>query len=898
MIASARLLAVTFLGAAAVFAQSASSTGALECRVADAQGAAIPSARLTLQHKATGEQRAAATDAQGVFRYAGLALGDYSLHIDHDGFNPVSITPIRISLGQTVVQRVTMTLAAVTEKLEVHEQADSLQVAANTANVALGGDRIEEAPAANRNFLNFVLTAPGAATSPRANTGRSTAGMRNVGNDSGFVFLGMRGRNNSISIDGVDNRDETTGGNRVAVGLEMVQEFRVAAASVSAEFGGAAGGLVNMVTHTGQNLWHGDFTFFHQNERLNGRNPEDDTPTKARFRRYQPGVSIGGPLRADRTFFFAALEHSTESTQDFSAAPDEMPALTRGLFNTGESDTTFALKATHKLPTGGTLSARYAFSRGRVDKDVQSVDNFTDLSARGSSRIVDHSLVGGYASSITPALLSDLRGQFSQRSSTVTPNGAGAMIEIPGLVAFGRGYRMDQLRTERHWEAVESLSWFHGRHTVSAGASIHRVAFNAAIANRFHGVFLFSSLGDYAAGRADVFFQAFGDPRTRFNTYPVGLWLQDKVQITPSLSMEAGVRYDYQRLPQPFPSPVGNVAPRLGLAWHPSGKSGWVFRAGAGLFFDRYPLEYLNDAVQKDGVRGFEQYAAGAAAAAIYGLTRGASLTAPFAGLARTAYLPAPGFTSTYSRKFTVGTERRLDANTTFTFEYSDVRGLHLPRLRNAALTLPPQFQTEQTALSSYRGASLSVNRRLSNELTYLVTYNVGTTRDDSSDYDEQPLDPRNIRKDWAYSRMHQRHRLAISGVYELPMENFAPESLEQLLDKWTLAPVVTLGSARPLNTLLSSDVYRTGAYPLTARPQDWPRNSQRAPRIVGLDLRLMKTIPFDNDRSRLQFGVEAFNVLNHTNRLRVNPYLGPNFGTLVESLNPRQVQLMIQFEY
>ncbi|MBI4908812.1 MAG: carboxypeptidase regulatory-like domain-containing protein [Acidobacteria bacterium] len=398
--------AVAFLSfTAAAFAQSSSSSGALECRIVDSHGAAIPAAKVEIQQKATGSSRKAVVDAQGNFRFAGLPVGEYSLRIEQEGFNPVSIEAVQVSLGQTVVQRVAMTLAAVTEKLEVHEQADSLQTTANTANVALGGERIEEAPAANRNFLNFVLTAPGVATSPRANTGRSSAGMRNVGNDSGFVFLGMRGRNNSISIDGVDNRDETTGGNRVAVGLEMLQEFRVSGTSVSTEFGGAAGGLVNMVTHTGQNLWHGDFTFFHQNERMNGRNPEDDTETKARFRRYQPGVSVGGPIRRDRTFFFTAFEHSTESTQDFSAAPEFLPVLLRGLYDTGEADTTYALKTTHKMVTGGTLSARYAFSRGRVDKDVQSVDNFTDLSARGSSRIIDHSLVGGYASSITPTVL-------------------------------------------------------------------------------------------------------------------------------------------------------------------------------------------------------------------------------------------------------------------------------------------------------------------------------------------------------------------------------------------------------------------------------------------------------------------------------------------------------------
>jgi len=133
------------------------------------------------------------------------------------------------------------------------------------------------------------------------------AGLRNPANDSGFVFNGLRGRNNSISIDGVDNRDETTGGNRVAVGLEMIQEFRVSGTSVSSEFGGAAGGLVNIVTHTGQNIWHGDATFFLQNEDLNARNPEVELGARPLVRKYQPGTSAGGPIKRDRTFFFLHL---------------------------------------------------------------------------------------------------------------------------------------------------------------------------------------------------------------------------------------------------------------------------------------------------------------------------------------------------------------------------------------------------------------------------------------------------------------------------------------------------------------------------------------------------------------------------------------------------------------
>jgi hypothetical protein len=238
------------------------------------------------------------------------------------------------------------------------------------------------------------------------------------------------------------------------------------------------------------------------------------------------------------------------------------------------------------------------------------------------------------------------------------------------------------------------------------------------------------------------------------------------------------------------------------------------------------------------------------------------------------------------------GVERRIDADTTFTAEYSDVRGLRLPRIRNVLGTLPPLYELEQTANSTYHGVSLSVHRRLRKEISYLVTYNVGITHDDGSDFDEQPMDPRNIRADWALSRQDQRHRVAASGLFDMPFDEWAP------FKDITLAPILTAGSGRPVNTLLTTDVLRTGAYPITARPAGIARNTAESPGTVSFDIRMMKTIRFNHDRSRFQFGVEAFNLLNHTNVLRVNPYYTAAFGRVVEVNPARQVQLMAQFEY
>ena len=904
-------------------AQAQAPTGTIQGTVLDSTGAVIVGARVMISQPVAGVSRTTETDDHGEFRFSGLAIGEYSLRCEQTGFATIVTEPFQLSVGQTVRRRIEMKPGEISENLEVTERPGALDATATTTSVALGGERIEEGPASNRNYLNFVLVAPGVAQSNGSNTQRSLVGIRNVTNDSGFSFGGLRGRNNSLLIDGVDNRDETTGGNRVAIGLEMVQEFRVSGTTVGAEFGGAAGGLVNMVTRSGTNLWHGDTTFFTQHEFFNARNPEAISLVHPRFRRYQPGVSVNGPIRKDRTFFSMALEQEWESSEEWSDAPAEavdainqalqrpefggaaVRSVQRGLFPAAASETEFSFKANHQIGSVHSLSGRYAFSRGRLTDDVQGVDNFADRSARGSSLTRDHSFVAGWIYVPSSRHVNDLRVQLSRRAVAMTPSAGGAMLEIPGVLTLGQAFRLDASRTEDHYEVVEGLTVSRGRHQISMGGSLHAVRLHARLANRYGGIFLFPSLDDFLIGRPDVFIQAFGDPTTRFSTLPAAVWIQDRWQLPVGLSVEAGLRYDRQTMPAGFSVSARNLAPRLGLAWQPKGQP-FVLRAGFGLFFDRYPLAFLNDAIQKDNRQGFEQYAVGDSAAQVFSVTRGARLPEPFGALQRSAYVVDPDFPTTYSRKFAVSVERSFGHDTTLAAEVASVRGFHLPRIRNRAGTLPPTYQLEQTARSTFLGGSITLNRRMRRELAFLLAYNVGRAHDDASDYDEHPLDPFDLRRDWARSRQHQTHRLAASALFELPVEKVrsCPEWLRQSLEHISLAPILTAGSGRPLNTLTSTDTFRTGAYPLSARPSGLPRNPFWSPGVVNMDLRLMKTIFLWRERAWLQFGVEVFNLTNHSNPLRVSPYYASrdrrldSYGQAMETLNARQIQWLVQLEY
>jgi Carboxypeptidase regulatory-like domain/TonB dependent receptor len=889
--------------------------------VLDPSGAAIPDAGITATLDATGAVRAARTGPDGRYRIPALSIGSYTIRCEKSGFQRAEVPQVYLALNQTLEQTLQLKLASAGATIDVREQPEALNTTAPTAGTGISGETLEETPSQNRSYLGVVLLAPGVAPSAGSNALRTKAGVGSASPDSGFTFAGMRARNNSLAIDGLDNRDETTGSSRVAIGQEAVAEFRVTASNVAPEFGGAAGGNLNVVTLSGTNRFHGDVNLFAADSFLEARNPEAETSLRPDRRQYQPEAALNGPLRHDRTFFAGTIEAERESGQEFSEIPGAgvqarintalalpafsraaVPSVSEGLFPTESVSTQTSFKLTHRLTQSHELMARYAISRAHIDNEVLGVDNFSEQSARGSSRNQDQSFAAGWQSVSGPQFVNELRFQFARRSLDLIPNSRGALLEIPGVVSFGQSPLLDSSRTEDHWQVVESATLVRGAHQFGFGASLQHITLDTRASNRFAGIFVFPTLNDFTRGAPDFFLQAFGDSHLRYATDPASFWAQDQWRPASGFTVVAGLRYEAQRLPAPFHSPTRNFAPRLGIAWQPKGRGAWVFRAGAGLFYDRYPLAFLNDALQKDGIHGFEQYAEGADAVRVFALARGGTLAAPIDGIAHSIYRPDANFntTPTYARKFTAGVERSIDADTTVTVEYMNIAGFHLPRLRNAALTLPPQFSLEQSAGSRYEGVSLSLHRRLSKDLTYLLAYTAGNARDDASDFDEQPLNPANTRADWSRSRQYQAHRIVASGIFELPFDDIgAPEWLQNIGKHFDIAPVISAGSPRPINALATTDLYRTGAYPLTARPAGLDRNPFYQRGVFSVDLRVTKGFEWWKDHGIFLFGLGFYNLTNHTNALRVSQFYGlATYRGLIETLNARQAQFSFQWEF
>ena len=874
------------------------------------------------------------------------------MRVEAGGFATYVNPSVTLALGSTITLDITLRPTDVSAEVTVTDRPPAIDPTQTAVTTSIDPERIEELPVNSRNYLEFTLLAPGVASSNRQTSGGAAGGATSGAPlaDSGFTFGGLRPRSNSISIDGLDNTDETTGAARVALSPEIVREFQIVNNGMSAEFGGAAGGAINVVTRTGANEWHGDAFLFAQNERFNAREPYSDPPpaSRLRFRRYQPGAALGGPIQRDRFFFYAALEQEHLTGEDESEinratrtrinslltsgfAPRlSVRSLTASRFPVGADETEAAAKLTYLVGARHTLNFRFAFTNARDRGDAFNTDILSDRTARGSSYTKDYQLTGSMISVLSARLVNDFRFQAStRRAVTRAGDTVGPGVEITGLARFGRPYDADTTRHETREQFVDNVSLSRGRSEWKAGATVNHVSLDDDAQDGFGGLFIFHSLADFASGRPALWRQAFGDSRTQFGVTSFGGFLQDEWRATSHLTLNLGARYDVERLPSPFRTDKNNFSPRLGLAWSPS--SEWVVRAGLGLFYDRLPLAFLNRAIQKNGGQAFEQVATDADAITVFTSTQGGRALAPVAVIAPSVFRPDPNFVTPYSVQTNIGVERLLSSDVTVRADYLYTRGVHLPRTRSinlpppvlltaanaAALGFPsptPQqigrlvfgpgridprfdaiYQLEDSANSTYNGLTLTLNKRLSNEFELLASYTLSKTIDDASDFDEQPQNPYDLRAERALSRQDVRHRFVLSALFELPFgeeeENNGSsrkrdDLLGTILGHIEVAPIVTLSSGRPVNPLTGADEERSRADPLASRPLGLARNSLRTPRFINLDLRALKYFPF-GERRRLDLVVEFFNLFNHPNVAGVNQSFGSGAAPLASFAAP-----------
>jgi hypothetical protein len=274
--------------------------------IVDGTSRVVPGATVDVRDPETNQHRTLVTDDRGAFRITELPPGTYDVEVSLDGFAPYVQRGLTLAIGASVQLMISLTLASGAETVTVTAHPPAIDSGRTSATTIIDPERIEELPVRSRNYLEFALLAPGVAPS-QPGGGRSPASSALP--DSGFSFAGLRPRSNTLTIDGFNNNDEFSGASRTELSLEIVREFQVVTNGWSAENGGASGGAINVVTKSGTNTLHGDAFLFGQSGRLNALPKLEDTfGVRPSLTRYRGGLSMGGPLVKDRTFYYAAVE--------------------------------------------------------------------------------------------------------------------------------------------------------------------------------------------------------------------------------------------------------------------------------------------------------------------------------------------------------------------------------------------------------------------------------------------------------------------------------------------------------------------------------------------------------------------------------------------------------------
>jgi outer membrane receptor protein involved in Fe transport len=343
-------------------------------------------------------------------------------------------------------------------------------------------------------------------------------------------------------------------------------------------------------------------------------------------------------------------------------AANSFPALPTRQLNPGFSpshraETEASGRLDHQLRKN-TVTFRYSFNNNREAGGAFNAGALNDASMRGSSFAEDHTLIGGLTSLLGQSTVNDAHFQASTRRVVLRSNQVlGPEIDIVGVARFGRPYDGNLGRHENHFEFADSVTVSKGHHLFKFGGGLDHIHENLQSFDGTGGLYTFLSLPDFAAGRAYQYRQRFGSPSAIQGVTKLSIFAQDHWKLTQHLTADLGLRYDYEKLPGRFNDDANNLAPRLGLAFSPW--ANWVFRGGFGVFYDRYPLAFLSEALLNDGRTGFEQVVDLGSAATVFLSHSGGSPVSPLAGPI-SVYQAEPDLRTAYSEQANVGVEHLI----------------------------------------------------------------------------------------------------------------------------------------------------------------------------------------------------------------------------------------------
>jgi hypothetical protein len=730
-------------------------TASMNGTVVDQTGAVVPEVQIKVRNINTGLERTGAANEDGYYTIPLLPVGEYELTAEHAGFATLKRSRLKLTVGQMLTLDLTLAVAGAQEVVEVAAQAPLVEVTQASVNSTVNDQAVATLPVNGRNFIDFVLLTPGVVKDHR-------------GGD--LAFGGLRGTNSSLQIDGADNNNtffgQTLG--RAGAGrtpyqfsLDAVAEFQVNTSAYSAEFGHAGGAVVNVVTKSGTNQFHGSAFEYYRDRSLNANEPFNKA-NQARqglpnqqppFHAQQFGGTMGGPIIKDKAFFFFNYDGQRRALPNvvilnlpanFHPNPTEQQALNvlRSMaqnYTLGFDQDVYMFKGDWQLSSAHRLSGRYN-RQNFTGTNLENPGQTNALNHTGTSLVITDTLALSLTSALSSHLVNDLRYQFARDDEPGTANSDLPEAEIrqagQTVLFIGRNFFSPRETAIRRHQVTDSLSYIAGNHTWKAGADILVDRIKNFFPASFSGEYLFTSLAQFASGRPIGYVQAFAGPNTSGpltfpNNHEFASFVQDDWRVTPHLTLNVGLRYDLQDIanprvsnPDPGLASLGlrtdrinldknNVGPRFGFALSPLAGNRLVIRGGYGFFYARTPSIMVAQAHSTNGIN-VQQFTFVGSAAPTFPqlfttLPPGAAQFSP-----PNIFVFAPDYVNPYIQQGNFGIEYELAPNLAISIGYLGVKGTHLQRTRNVNLRPAVPMSIELVGVGT-RTVMRSPGRLLSN---------------------------------------------------------------------------------------------------------------------------------------------------------------------------------------
>ena len=910
-------------------AQQTLTSATVTGTVYDPTDAVVVGATIGLRNQDTNQTFDTVSDGRGRYRLPYVPVGPYHLTVSAQGF-AVGRLNLTLGVGQAIEVPLKLTAGAAAESVSVTAEAPVVEAGRTQVADTITPREVDSLPLNGRNYLDLALLAPNVSrTNTRSNerfaetsavpgTGISVAGQRNIGNT--FIVDGLSANDDAADLAGTYYSEE------------VIREFQVITSGGRAEFGRASAGVINIVTQSGTNQARGRAYGFFRNDLLDAKNPlatQEDPLSQS-----QAGITVGGPIARDRTFWFANVEHTDQNktgimtvSEANAAAINRVldqtafrgPQIATGDFPTGYRTLNLFGRVDYQVSSTSRLQLRYGFYDVASD-NARGVGGLNTVSRGTRLDNADHTAAASWLASLGPRAMNEVRVQYTHSRLGAPGNDlVGPAVGISGVANFGASSSSPTGRDLDVLQLADTYTLQRGSHLLKVGADVLLNRVSILFPGALPGSYTFSNLANFDRGIYTQFQQAFGDPQLDQFNPNAGFFVQDEWRPMSGVTVNAGLRYDLQWLEEPMQLDANNVSPRLGVAWAP-GDQQTVVRASAGVYYDRVPLRATSNALQRDGIN----YKVAVLSFGQAGFPAFPAVMPSFPSNLLTAITTMDReIQNGHSEQLGLQVERAVGRHLSTTVGYSYLRGHQIIMSRNinvptltaaqaAALGIPnlgrpnPDYGNisnyESIGDSWFNGFTVSAGTRNSGWGSARVSYTLSNSEDTSGNaFFSSPQGANDIAAEKGPSDQDQRHRLVVSGTIGGPGAMAgAARTLERALGGVQLGYVVSYATGVPFNIVTGND--RNNDTNANDRPIGVGRNSGRQDAVSTVDLRLSRG--FSIGTQRLDVMLEAFNVLNHVNILALNNTYGtgvvPNatFGQPTLAGDPRQMQVGMRWTF